>query len=288
MAFASLFTLLDDITAVLDDVALMTKMAAKKTAGVVGDDLALNANQVTGVSAERELPIIWRVAKGSLINKVILIPLALIISWLAPWLIAPLLIIGGTFLCFEGVEKLLHKFLHKHDDHQEASADELIDENDKIKGAIRTDFILSAEIVIIALGVVGSYGLLTRSLVLAAIGIGMTVIVYGLVAFIVKLDDIGLKMIQQGGGLAALGKSIITVMPWFMRGLSVVGTLAMFLVGGGIIAHEAAFIHHFLQAQQWDSGLMGNLASLIIGVLTGAIACAIVLPLMKLFNKKSA
>ena len=288
MAFASLFTLLDDITAVLDDVALMTKMAAKKTAGVVGDDLALNANQVTGVSAERELPIIWRVAKGSLINKVILIPLALIISWLAPWLIAPLLIIGGTFLCFEGVEKLLHKFLHKHDDHQEASADELIDENDKIKGAIRTDFILSAEIVIIALGVVGSYGLLTRSLVLAAIGIGMTVIVYGLVAFIVKLDDIGLKMIQQGGGLAALGKSIITVMPWFMRGLSVVGTLAMFLVGGGIIAHEAAFIHHFLQTQQWDSGLMGNLASLIIGVLTGAIACAIVLPLMKLFNKKSA
>lgn len=288
MAFASLFTLLDDITAVLDDVALMTKMAAKKTAGVVGDDLALNANQVTGVSAERELPIIWRVAKGSLINKVILIPLALIISWLAPWLISPLLIIGGTFLCFEGVEKLLHKFLHKHDDHQEASADELIDENDKIKGAIRTDFILSAEIVIIALGVVGSYGLLTRSLVLAAIGVGITVIVYGLVAFIVKLDDIGLKMIQQGGGLAALGKSIITVMPWFMRGLSVVGTLAMFLVGGGIIAHEAAFIHHFLQAQQWDSGLMGNLASLIIGVLTGAIACAIVLPLMKLFNKKSA
>lgn len=288
MAFASLFTLLDDITAVLDDVALMTKMAAKKTAGVVGDDLALNANQVTGASAERELPIIWRVAKGSLINKVILIPLALIISWLAPWLISPLLIIGGTFLCFEGVEKLLHKFLHKHDDHQEASADELIDENDKIKGAIRTDFILSAEIVIIALGVVGSYGLLTRSLVLAAIGVGMTVIVYGLVAFIVKLDDIGLKMIQQGGGLAALGKSIITVMPWFMRGLSVVGTLAMFLVGGGIIAHEAAFIHHFLQAQQWDSGLMGNLASLIIGVLTGAIACAIVLPLMKLFNKKSA
>ena len=288
MAFASLFTLLDDITAVLDDVALMTKMAAKKTAGVVGDDLALNANQVTGVSAERELPIIWRVAKGSLINKVILIPLALIISWLAPWLISPLLIIGGTFLCFEGVEKLLHKFLHKHDDHQEASADELIDENDKIKGAIRTDFILSAEIVIIALGVVGSYGLLTRSLVLAAIGVGMTVIVYGLVAFIVKLDDIGLKMIQQGGSLAALGKSIITVMPWFMRGLSVVGTLAMFLVGGGIIAHEAAFIHHFLQAQQWDSGLMGNLASLIIGVLTGAIACAIVLPLMKLFNKKSA
>ena len=287
MAFASLFTLLDDITAVLDDVALMTKMAAKKTAGVVGDDLALNANQVTGVSAERELPIIWRVAKGSLINKVILIPLALIISWLAPWLISPLLIIGGTFLCFEGVEKLLHKFLHKHDDHQEASADELIDENDKIKGAIRTDFILSAEIVIIALGVVGSYGLLTRSLVLAAIGVGMTVIVYGLVAFIVKLDDIGLKMIQQGGGLAALGKSIITVMPWFMRGLSVVGTLAMFLVGGGIIAHEAAFIHHFLQAQQWDSGLVSNLASLIIGVLTGAIACAIVLPLMKLFNKKS-
>ena len=268
MAFASLFTLLDDITAVLDDVALMTKMAAKKTAGVVGDDLALNANQVTGVSAERELPIIWRVAKGSLINKLILIPLALIISWLAPWLIAPLLIIGGTFLCFEGVEKLLHKFLHQHNHtQQEASTDELINENDKIKGAIRTDFILSAEIVIIALGVVSGYSLLTRSLVLAAIGIGMTVIVYSLVAFIVKLDDIGLKMIQQGGSLAALGKSIIMVMPWFMRGLSIIGTLAMFLVGGGIITHEATFIHHFLQAQQWDSGLLGNLVSLIIGIL---------------------
>ena len=285
MAFASLFTLLDDITAVLDDVALMTKMAAKKTAGVVGDDLALNANQVTGVSAERELPIIWRVAKGSLINKVILIPLALIISWLAPWLISPLLIIGGTFLCFEGVEKLLHKFLHKHDDHQEASADELIDENDKIKGAIRTDFILSAEIVIIALGVVGSYGLLTRSLVLAAIGVGMTVIVYGLVAFIVKLDDIGLKMIQQGGGLAALGKSIITVMPWFMRGLSVVGTLAMFLVGGGILVHGIDILHHQAEDLAALSGVFGGLTETTYNGIVGLLAGLIILALYVLFKK---
>ncbi len=177
MAFASLFTLLDDITAVLDDVALMTKMAAKKTAGVVGDDLALNANQVTGVSAERELPIIWAVAKGSLVNKLILVPLALLLSAFLPKLITPLLMIGGIYLCFEGVEKLLHKFLHRHEAHDdEEAAAETLDEKTKIKGAIRTDFILSAEIIIIALGVVEKYDLMTRSLVMAAIGVGMTVL----------------------------------------------------------------------------------------------------------------
>ena len=189
MAFASLFTLLDDITAVLDDVAMMTKVAAKKTAGVVGDDLALNANQVTGVSAERELPIIWAVAKGSLVNKLILVPLALLLSAFLPALITPLLMIGGVYLCFEGVEKLLHKFLHRneHEDGHDAEP-EVTDEKTKVKGAVRTDFILSAEIIIIALGVVEKYDLMTRSLVMAAIGVGMTALVYGLVGIIVKLD----------------------------------------------------------------------------------------------------
>lgn len=242
MAFASLFTLLDDIASVLDDVSLMTKMAAKKTVGVVGDDLALNANQVTGVSADRELPIVWRVAKGSLANKLILIPATLLLSWLAPALITPLLMLGGAYLCFEGVEKLLHPLLHRHETghSSEAVPDELPDENAKIKGAIRTDFILSAEIIIISMGAVNANsGMLQQALMLSIIGIGMTIFVYGLVAMIVKLDDLGLFLIRRGGAQKSIGNTLLAVMPVFMRGLSVVGTLAMFLVGGGIIAHGA-------------------------------------------------
>ena len=292
MAFASLFTLLDDITAVLDDVALMTKMAAKKTAGVVGDDLALNANQVTGVAADRELPIVWAVAKGSLINKVILVPLALAISYFAPWLVMPLLMIGGAYLCFEGVEKLLHKFTHKHDDTATAPtvmADELVDEKAKIRGAIRTDFILSAEIIIIALGVVAHMSMAQKAMVMSIIGIGMTVLVYGLVAGIVKLDDIG-NWLQGKSSAAArsVGRGLILLMPWFMRALAVVGMLAMFLVGGGIIVHGLAPVSEFLHAHHWENGLPGMLASLVVGVITGALVCAVVLPLMKLFNKSAA
>ncbi len=287
MAFASLFTLLDDITAVLDDVAMMTKVAAKKTAGVVGDDLALNANQVTGVSAERELPIIWAVAKGSLVNKLILVPLALLLSAFLPALITPLLMIGGVDLCFEGVEKLLHKFLHRneHEDGHDAEP-EVTDEKTKVKGAVRTDFILSAEIIIIALGVVEKYDLMTRSLVMAAIGVGMTVLVYGLVGIIVKLDDFGMMLMRQkSAAVQGIGRGLISFMPWFMRGLSIVGTLAMFLVGGGLITHNLGFLHDFLHAQHWDSGMMEHIANLVVGVAAGALACAIVLPAMKLFQK---
>ena len=298
MAFASLFTLLDDITAVLDDVAMMTKVAAKKTAGVVGDDLALNANQVTGVSAERELPIIWAVAKGSLVNKLILVPLALLLSAFLPALITPLLMIGGVYLCFEGVEKLLHKFLHRneHEDGHDAEPNEhedghdaepeVTDEKTKVKGAVRTDFILSAEIIIIALGVVEKYDLMTRSLVMAAIGVGMTALVYGLVGIIVKLDDLGMMLMRQkSAAVQGIGRGLISFMPWFMRGLSIVGTLAMFLVGGGLIAHNLGFLHDFLHAQHWDSGMMEHIANLVVGVAAGALACAIVLPAMKLFQK---
>ena len=287
MAFASLFTLLDDITAVLDDVAMMTKVAAKKTAGVVGDDLALNANQVTGVSAERELPIIWAVAKGSLVNKLILVPLALLLSAFVPALITPLLMIGGVYLCFEGVEKLLHKFLHRneHEDGHDAEP-EVTDEKTKVKGAVRTDFILSAEIIIIALGVVEKYDLMTRSLVMAAIGVGMTALVYGLVGIIVKLDDLGMMLMRQKSvAVQGIGRSLISFMPWFMRGLSIVGTLAMFLVGGGLITHNLGFLHDFLHAQHWDSGMMEHIANLVVGVAAGALACAIVLPAMQLFQK---
>lgn len=294
MAFASLFTLLDDITAVLDDVAMMTKVAAKKTAGVVGDDLALNANQVTGVSAERELPIIWAVAKGSLVNKLILVPLALLLSAFVPALITPLLMIGGVYLCFEGVEKLLHKFLHRneHEDGHDAEP-EVTDEKTKVKGAVRTDFILSAEIIIIALGVVEKYDLMTRSLVMAAIGVGMTALVYGLVGIIVKLDDLGMMLMRQkSAAVQGIGRGLISFMPWFMRGLSIVGTLAMFFVGGGLffvggglIAHNLGFLHDFLHAQYWDSGIMEHIANLVVGVAAGALACAIVLPAMKLFQK---
>ena len=292
MAFASLFTLLDDITAVLDDVALMTKMAAKKTAGVVGDDLALNANQVTGVAADRELPIVWAVAKGSLINKVILVPLALAISYFAPWLVMPLLMIGGAYLCFEGVEKLLHKFTHKHSDTATAPTvmtDELLDEKAKIRGAIRTDFILSAEIIIIALGVVAHMSMAQKAMVMSIIGIGMTVLVYGLVAGIVKLDDLG-NWLQGKSSAAArsVGRGLILLMPWFMRMLAVVGMLAMFLVGGGIIVHGLAPVSEFLHGHHWENGLPGMLASLVVGVITGALVCAVVLPLMKLFNKSAA
>lgn len=281
MAFSSLFTLIDDIASILDDVALMTKMAAKKTVGVVGDDLALNANQVTGASSERELPIVWAVTKGSLVNKVILIPIALLLSAFLPWLIVPLLMIGGAYLCFEGVEKILHKFI-AHEEHEEKIT---FNEAAKIKGAIRTDFILSAEIIIIALGELTEASLLTRIISLSIVGIGITIFVYGLVALIVRADDFGLYLIKKGGVAKSIGNAILVIMPKFMRSLSFIGTLAMFLVGGGIFVHNVDFIHHLLADYQLADGLLGNVATLVVGVIVGAIACAIVLPAMKLFGK---
>lgn len=285
MAFSSLFTLLDDIASVLDDVALMTKAATKKTAGVIGDDLALNANQVSGkdIKPERELPIVWAVAKGSLINKVILIPIALLLSIYLPALINPLLMIGGAYLCFEGVEKLLHKFLHKTDSNE---PQEVVSEADKIKGAVRTDFILSAEIIIIALGVLQGAPTLTKILSLSAIGIGITLFVYGLVALIVKLDDIGLWMMQKPSAFSqSIGKSLLFIMPWFMKSLSVIGTIAMFLVGGGIFTHSVPYIHHIIEGLQLPTSLL-SIADLVVGIIVGSIACAIILPAMKLFKRK--
>ncbi len=247
MAGASLLTLLDDIATILDDVALMTKVAAKKTAGVLGDDLALNAQQVTGVRAERELPVVWAVAKGSFTNKAILVPAALLISAFIPWAITPLLMLGGLFLCFEGAEKLWHHFgPHKAEDQAQkaqvkaqrvaAVADEQVDlvvfEKEKIKGAVRTDFILSAEIIVITLGTVAAASMGQRVAVLASIAVIMTIGVYGLVAGIVKLDDLGLWLNQQAAAWKqAVGRGILAAAPWLMKTLSVVGTVAMFLVG---------------------------------------------------------
>ncbi len=265
MAVGSLLALLDDIATILDDVSVMTKVAAKKTAGVLGDDLALNAQQVAGVSAARELPVVWAVAKGSMMNKLILVPAALAISYFVPWAITPLLMLGGAFLCFEGFEKIAHKFLHNADDaaHEQAihnavknpetdllSQDLLNLEKDKIKGAIRTDFILSAEIIVIALGTVAAASFSKQIAVVSSIALIMTVGVYGLVAGIVKLDDAGLYLMQKKGQtflsalLRKIGKGLLNFAPYLMRALSVLGTAAMFLVGGSIIGHGMPFVHH--------------------------------------------
>lgn len=301
MAAANLLALLDDIATVLDDVALMTKVAAKKTAGVLGDDLALNAQQVSGVRASRELPVVWAVAKGSFINKAILVPAALAISAVAPVLITPLLMLGGAYLCFEGVEKLAHKFLPHGDDSSEhtklieaASQSEeamLAFEQSKIKGAIRTDFILSAEIIVIALGTVATASLMTQAAVVSAIALVMTVGVYGLVAGIVKLDDLGLHLMQQSktGIKQALGRGILAFAPWLMKTLSIVGTAAMFLVGGSILLHGLPgahdFLHHAEEAVHAVVGGFALLTPLLLEGVFGVIAGTVVLGVVTLATK---
>lgn len=258
MAGSSLLTLIDDIASLLDDVSLMTKMAAKKTAGVLGDDLALNAQQVTGVKADRELPVVWSVAKGSFINKAILVPLALLISAFAPWAITPLLMVGGAYLCYEGFEKVFHSLTHKKQDGEEnkealnANEDVAAYEQRKVKGAIRTDFVLSAEIIAITLGTVAGATFSQQVIVLCGIAIVMTVGVYGIVAGIVKLDDLGLYLSRKSSALArSIGSGIVSAAPYLMKTLSVVGTIAMFMVGGGILTHGLPPVHHLFE--DWAS-----------------------------------
>ena len=285
MAGSSLLTLLDDIATLLDDISVMGKVAAKKTAGVLGDDLSLNAQQVTGVRANRELPVVWGVAKGSFVNKVILVPLALLISAFIPWAITPLLMLGGAFLCFEGVEKVLHSLeARKHKEDPERRQQRLAAlaafERDKVKGAIRTDFILSAEIVAITLGIVAEAPLLNQILILSGIAILVTIGVYGLVGVIVKLDDMGYWLAEKRSALAQwLGKGLLAVAPRLMKVFSIVGTLAMFLVGGGIVVHGIAPLHHAIE--HWSAGLGGVMAStlpvvanLVLGFIIGAVVLA--------------
>ena len=304
MAGSSLLVLIDDIAAVLDDVALMTKMAAKKTAGVLGDDLALNAQQVSGVRAEREIPVVWAVAKGSFVNKLILVPAALLISAFAPWAVTPLLMLGGAYLCFEGFEKLAHKFLHsKDEDHAqhvqlvEAVSDPATDlvafEKDKIKGAIRTDFILSAEIIAITLGTVAYAPLMQQVIVLSGIAIVMTVGVYGLVAGIVKLDDLGLWLTQKPGQAArSIGGAILRAAPYMMKSLSVIGTAAMFLVGGGILTHGVPVVHHWIETVSQGAGgvawLVPTLLNGVAGIIAGAVVLAVVSGVGKLWKTAKA
>jgi hypothetical protein len=305
MAASSLLALIDDIATILDDVAVMTKVAAKKTAGVLGDDLALNAQQVTGVKADRELPVVWAVAKGSFVNKLILVPAALAISVFAPWAITPLLMIGGAFLCYEGFEKLAHKFLHaKEEDeahHRElvkAVADPQVDlvawEKDKVKGAVRTDFILSAEIIVISLGTVAAASFGKQVAVLSSIAIVMTVGVYGLVAGIVKLDDAGLWLLSRASGAAkALGRGILLFAPWLMKALSVFGTAAMFLVGGGILVHGIPGIEGWLHALAQGIGSTGKflvamLVDALVGILAGGAVLAVVTGIGKIRGAKTA
>ncbi len=307
MAGSSFFALFDDIATLLDDISVMTKIAAKKTAGVLGDDLALNAEQVSGVSADRELPVVWAVAKGSLLNKAILVPGALLISAFAPWAVVVLLMIGGAYLCFEGVEKITHRWMgdkhqREHDRARrlDAMTDESVDvvamEKDKVKGAIRTDFVLSAEIIVISLGVVAEQPFMNQVIVLVVIALAITVGVYGFVAGIVKLDDAGLYLAKRndvgmvGNALRALGRGLVAFAPWLMKGLSFVGTIAMFLVGGGILVHAIAPLHHLVESIS-PAGLLGSIvaqiSNAIVGVITGAIVLAAVTAFQKLRGKKS-
>ena len=296
MAVSNLLALIDDIATVLDDVAVLTKVATKKTVGVLGDDLALNAQQVAGVRADRELPVVWAVAKGSLVNKVILVPVALAVSALAPWAVTPLLMVGGLFLCYEGFEKLAHRFLLDRSEdlaHRAELAQALVDphadlaalERDKIKGAVRTDFVLSDEIVAITLGTVAQAPFATQLSVLAGIALVMTVGVYGFVAAIVKLDDGGLALSRQPGDGAwpraqrGLGRAILTLAPWLMKGLSIAGTAAMFLVGGGILTHGLPALHHAIELALGDRAAVLQavgpmLADAIVGVVAGAAVLA--------------
>lgn len=299
MAGASLFALLDDIATILDDVAVMTKVAAKKTAGVLGDDLALNAQQVSGVRAERELPVVWAVGVGSLKNKVILVPAALAISAFIPWAVTPLLMVGGLYLCFEGVEKLAHKWLHSpaedaahHAEELTAVADETVDlavfEAEKIKGAIRTDFVLSAEIIVIALGTVADKPFSSQLAVLAGIGVIMTVGVYGFVAAIVKMDDLGLYLLQKGSGVAqAIGKGLLLTAPKLMKALTVIGTAAMFLVGGGILTHGLPPVHHAIEAVAEMAGPVGGVVSMLLDAVVGMIGGAVTLGVVHFGSKLS-
>ncbi|CAA0088193.1 Inner membrane protein YedI [Halioglobus japonicus] len=310
MAGSSLLVLLDDIAAVLDDVALMTKIAAKKSAGVLGDDLAVNAEQVTGVRADRELPVVWAVAKGSFRNKCILVPAALAISFIAPWLITPVLILGGLFLCYEGFEKVAHKFLHSADEdaaHHEQLLTKLRDpsvdlvayEKQKIKGAIRTDFILSAEIIVLTLGIVAAMPFVTQVLVVSLIAVAMTIGVYGVVAGIVKLDDAGLFLMQrkgQGSWPALLrwsGSGLVSFAPWLMKFLAVVGTIAMFMVGGGILVHGFHILDEGIKALvSLVAGVASigpalaavtpTLSGIVIGMIAGAVVTALVMSVQRL------
>lgn len=303
MAAGSLLSLFDDIATLLDDIAMMSKMATQKTAGLLGDDLAVNAEQVSGVRASREIPVVMAVAKGSLINKVIIVPLILGLNFFLPWVITPLLVIGGLFLCYEGAEKVWHKIKHpKHKDHSQAKA--LLQNNqadlrqlekEKIKGAIRTDFILSLEIVVIALSTMGEYTFAKQALALSFVALAVTVVIYGLVAGIVKIDDLGLYLSKGKAFAQRVGAFLLWLAPTVMKTLTIVGTVAMFLVGGGILTHSAhdfMDVHHFLETLKTGLSALDSIMPILIdgllGLVVGAILVAIQMMVAPLFSKQKA
>jgi uncharacterized protein len=304
---SSFFALFDDIATILDDVAVLSKVAAKKTAGVLGDDLALNAQQVAGVTAERELPVVWAVAKGSFLNKLILVPAALALAAFLPWAVLPLLMLGGAFLCYEGFEKLAHKFFHskeedaaRHKAELDALTNPAVDmvafEKEKVKGAIRTDFILSAEIIVITLGTVTNEPFAKQLAVLTVVAIAMTIGVYGLVAGIVKLDDLGLRLSRRANALSQMiGRGLLVFAPFLMKALSVLGTAAMFLVGGSIVLHGIGPLYQWVEAllkplaanAGWFAIIASSVIDLIVGIIVGALVLALVTVASKLFKRKS-
>jgi predicted DNA repair protein MutK len=305
---SGLLLLLDDIASILDDVAVLTKTSISKTAGVLGDDLALNAQQVSGVLPNRELPVVWAVAKGSTVNKAILVPSALLLSWAAPWAIMPLMVVGGSYLCFEGCEKIAHKFLHSHQEdeahhaqHVEILATKEIDvvaaEKEKIQGAVRTDFILSAEIIVIALGIVRDAPIMTRIFVMVGVAVLMTVGVYGLVAAIVKIDDLGAHMIKKPGLSSKIGNFLLAFSPYLMKFLSIAGTAAMFFVGGGILVHTVEWLHHAIEHASHLAGQVPVLGFVLeaatkmlldgsVGIVVGTLVLIVVMTMKWFFKPK--
>jgi predicted DNA repair protein MutK len=289
---SGLLAFFDDISVILDDVAAMSKIAARKTAGIVGDDLAVNANVVVGIDPTRELPIVGKIALGSLLNKVVLIPLALALPTAA---IHPLLMVGGAFLCYEA----LHKMMHKKDSDDQAHEEELLVavrengndlmkvENQKVKGAIATDAVLSAEVIAVALGAVATAPLKVKALTLGVVGLVMTVGVYGLVAIIVKVDDLGMHLGRSTGAGSEfkkkLGAGLVASMPIFMKCLSVVGTVAMFTVGGGLLLHGMPLLEHGIEAVlgSHSRGLLATVVHFVTVVGIGMLAGLITMPLFQ-------
>ncbi|XCF07765.1 DUF808 domain-containing protein [Tamlana crocina] len=286
---SGIFALLDDIAALMDDVVVMTKLSTKKTAGILGDDLAVNAEKATGFVSSRELPVLWAITKGSFLNKLIILPVAFLLSSFLPWAITLILILGGIYLAFEGVEKIMEYLVpHRHEDDlkkiKNKEAGEILDvEKAKIKSAIFTDFILSVEIVIIALGTVLDKPIMFQVLVVSLVAIIATVGVYGIVALIVRMDDLGLALIKKSGNkkgiLFGLGSMLVKALPIIIKSLSVIGTIALILVAGGIFSHNIEYFHHLMES--WPSFIK----DFILGLAVGFVAYLIVTGFKRLLRK---
>ncbi len=289
---SGIFAILDDIAALMDDVAVASKVATKKTAGILGDDLAVNADKATGFVSSREIPVLWAITKGSLLNKLIIVPIALLLNYFLPVAIKVILVLGGLYLAFEGVEKIIHYFFHKEEEKEEAQPQELLnnsaeeEEKNKIKAAITTDFILSVEIVIIALGSVLDKPLFTQIATVCLVALIATFGVYGIVALIVRMDDLGYLMITKSnnkGIIAAIGKGLVKLLPIIIRTLAVVGTLALIMVAGGIFAHEIPYLHHLVETYPSVTSLVFEI---IFGIVGGLLMVPLFVGFQKVFQKK--